>query len=138
MSDETNVVPAPLSRRRVLGWSAAGGSRRCWRRRRGAPRSALLCHRDPDLASFGDVVRHPDRLHRDGVVRPIGVFPARHVIGGVGTLVGPIVGAALFLLLREGLARFFTEFYLIPLGAIFVAIVIFMPHGLLMRRWLSR
>jgi branched-chain amino acid transport system permease protein len=63
-----------------------------------------------------------------------------NVIGGVGTLVGPIVGAAFFLLLREGLSRFFTEFYLIPLGLIFITIVIFMPQGLLgfARRWLNR
>ena len=32
-----------------------------------------------------------------------------NVIGGIGTLVGPIVGAAFFLLLREALSRFFTE-----------------------------
>src|SRR5215468_7942996 len=63
-----------------------------------------------------------------------------NVIGGIGTLVGPIVGAAFFLLLREGLSRFFTEYYLIPVGVIFVAMVIFMPQGLLgfMRRWLNR
>jgi branched-chain amino acid transport system permease protein len=63
-----------------------------------------------------------------------------NVIGGIGTLVGPIVGAAFFLLLREGLSRFFTEFYLIPVGVIFVAMVIFMPQGLLgfMRRWLNQ
>jgi len=63
-----------------------------------------------------------------------------NVIGGIGTLVGPIVGAAFFLLLREGLSRFFTEFYLIPVGVIFIAIVIFMPQGLLgfARRWLNR
>ena len=62
-----------------------------------------------------------------------------NVIGGIGTLVGPIVGAASFLLLREGLSRFFTEFYLIPLGLIFIAMVIFMPQGLLgfARRWLN-
>ena len=62
-----------------------------------------------------------------------------NVVGGVGTLVGPIVGAAFFVLLREGLSRFFTEFYLIPVGLIFVAIVIFMPQGLLgfARRWLN-
>ena len=39
-----------------------------------------------------------------------------NVIGGIGTLVGPIVGAAFFLLLREGFSRFFTEYYLIPVG----------------------
>jgi branched-chain amino acid transport system permease protein len=63
-----------------------------------------------------------------------------NVIGGIGTLVGPIVGAAFFLLLREGLSRFFTEYYLIPVGIIFIAMVIFMPQGLLgfARRWLNR
>ncbi|HEU4439352.1 MAG TPA: branched-chain amino acid ABC transporter permease [Methylomirabilota bacterium] len=54
-----------------------------------------------------------------------------NVIGGIGTLVGPFVGAAFFLLLREGLSRFWSEYYLIPLGIIFVAAVIFMPRGLL-------
>jgi branched-chain amino acid transport system permease protein len=63
-----------------------------------------------------------------------------NVIGGIGTLVGPIVGAAFFLLLREALSRFLTEYYLIPLGLIFIAMVIFMPQGLLgfMRRWLNQ
>src|SRR5438105_13605297 len=63
-----------------------------------------------------------------------------NVIGGIGTLVGPIVGAAFFLLLRETLSRFFTEFYLIPVGVIFIAMVIFMPQGLLgfLRRRLNR
>jgi branched-chain amino acid transport system permease protein len=63
-----------------------------------------------------------------------------NVMGGIGTLVGPIVGAAFFLLLREGLSRFFTEYYLIPVGIIFVAMVIFMPQGLLgfTRRWLNK
>ena len=63
-----------------------------------------------------------------------------NVIGGIGTLVGPILGAAFFLLLREGLSRFLTEFYLIPVGVVFIAMVIFMPQGILgfARRWLNR
>jgi branched-chain amino acid transport system permease protein len=63
-----------------------------------------------------------------------------NVIGGIGTLVGPIAGAAFFLLLREGLSRFFTEYYLIPVGVIFVLIVIFFPQGLFgfARRALNR
>jgi len=81
-----------------------------------------------------------------------------NVMGGIGTLVGPFVGAAVFLVLREGLSRFFpylaailaahgivvpglAEFpYLIPVGIIFVAMVIFLPQGLLgfARRWLNR
>jgi branched-chain amino acid transport system permease protein len=63
-----------------------------------------------------------------------------NVMGGIGTLVGPIVGAGFFLLLREAFSRFFTEYYLIPVGIIFIAMIIFMPQGLLgfMRRWLNR
>jgi len=38
------------------------------------------------------------------------------------------------------LSRFLTEYYLIPVGLIFIAMVIFMPQGLLgfMRRWLNQ
>jgi branched-chain amino acid transport system permease protein len=63
-----------------------------------------------------------------------------NVIGGVGTLVGPFVGAAFFLLLQEGLSRFWSEYYLIPLGIIFVAAVIFLPQGLMgfMKRRLNQ
>ena len=62
-----------------------------------------------------------------------------NVVGGIGTLAGPIVGAGFFLLLREVFSRFFTEYYLIPVGVIFIAMVMFMPQGLLgfMRRWLG-
>ena len=65
-----------------------------------------------------------------------------NVMGGIGTLVGPIAGAGFFLLMREGLGRLFGDQfpYLIPLGFIFIAMVIFLPQGLLgfMRRWLNR
>jgi len=76
-----------------------------------------------------------------------------NVLGGIGTLVGPILGAAFFLTMREFLSRLFpylasyfniphlAEFpYLIPLGIIFILMVIFVPQGLLgfMRRWLNR
>jgi len=63
-----------------------------------------------------------------------------NVMGGIGTLVGPLVGAGFFLLLREAFSRFFTEYYLIPVGIIFIAMVIFMPRGLVgfARNWLNR
>jgi branched-chain amino acid transport system permease protein len=54
-----------------------------------------------------------------------------NVMGGMGTLVGPVAGAAFFFLLREGFSRFFTEYYLIPVGVIFTLMVIFVPQGLL-------
>jgi branched-chain amino acid transport system permease protein len=63
-----------------------------------------------------------------------------NVMGGMGTLVGPVAGAAFFQLLREGVSRFLTEYYLIPVGLIFTAMVIFLPQGLLgfLRRTLNR
>jgi len=65
-----------------------------------------------------------------------------NVMGGIGTLVGPIAGAGFFLLLRETFSRIFGDQfpYLIPVGIIFIVMIIFMPQGLLgfARRWLNR
>jgi len=65
-----------------------------------------------------------------------------NVMGGIGTLAGPIVGAGVFQLLRELLSRVFGDQfpYLIPLGMVFIVMVIFVPQGLLgfARRWLNR
>jgi branched-chain amino acid transport system permease protein len=63
-----------------------------------------------------------------------------NVMGGVGTLVGPVAGAAFFLLMKEAFSRVFYEYYLIPVGVIFTLMVIFMPQGLLgfWRRQLNR
>src|SRR3984885_6250441 len=65
-----------------------------------------------------------------------------NVMGGVGTLVGPIVGAGFFQLMRELLSRLFGDQfpYLIPLGVVFIVMIIFLPQGLLgfARRWLNR
>lgn len=76
-----------------------------------------------------------------------------NVMGGIGTLLGPIIGAGFFLGLREGFSRLFpwlattfdmphiAEFpYLIPVGVIFILMIIFLPQGLLgfAKRWLNR
>ena len=65
-----------------------------------------------------------------------------NVLGGIGTLVGPIVGAAFFQFLREMLSQIFGDQfpYLIPLGFIFIVMIIFLPQGLMVfaRRWLNR
>ena len=63
-----------------------------------------------------------------------------NVMGGMGTLVGPVAGAAFFLLMKEVFSRVFYEYYLIPVGVIFTLMVIFMPQGLLgfWRRQLNR
>ena len=63
-----------------------------------------------------------------------------NVMGGMGTLVGPVAGAAFFLLLKEVLSRIFYEYYLIPVGLVFTLMVIFLPQGLLgfLRRRLNQ
>ena len=54
-----------------------------------------------------------------------------NVMGGMGTLAGPVAGAAFFLLMKEVFSRVFYEYYLIPVGVIFTLMVIFLPQGLL-------
>ena len=65
-----------------------------------------------------------------------------NVMGGIGTLVGPIVGAGFFQLMRQLMAMLFGDQfpYLIPLGLVFIVMVIFLPQGILgfARRWLNR
>jgi branched-chain amino acid transport system permease protein len=51
------------------------------------------------------------------------------ITGGIGTLVGPIVGAMVFILVQEVLSSY-TEHWMIFTGAIFVLMVIFLPGGL--------
>ena len=65
-----------------------------------------------------------------------------NVMGGIGTLVGPIVGAGVLPAAARSCSRLFGEQfpYLIPLGIIFIVMIIFLPQGLLgfVRRWLNR
>jgi len=51
------------------------------------------------------------------------------VIGGLGTIEGPIVGAIVFVLLRSQFAQF-GPWYLLVLGALAIAIMLFAPKGL--------
>jgi ABC-type branched-subunit amino acid transport system permease subunit len=48
--------------------------------------------------------------------------------GGIGSLLGPVVGAAAFTILDEWLVSF-NEYYLIIYGAIIVALFLFLPGG---------
>jgi branched-chain amino acid transport system permease protein len=51
------------------------------------------------------------------------------VIGGIGTIEGPIIGTILFFLLRETLADLGTT-YLLVLGAVAIAVMLKAPRGL--------
>jgi branched-chain amino acid transport system permease protein len=52
-------------------------------------------------------------------------------IGGVGTLVGPIVGAVFYVLVKEVLARSLVELHLLIFGLLFILVVIALPGGLI-------
>jgi ABC-type branched-subunit amino acid transport system permease subunit len=48
----------------------------------------------------------------------------------VGTLHGPVLGAVFYVLLKEYLAIRWVDFHLLIFGALFVAIVLLLPGGL--------
>ena len=51
------------------------------------------------------------------------------VIGGIGTIEGPIIGTVLFFLLRETLSELGTT-YLMILGAVAILVMLRAPKGL--------
>ncbi len=61
------------------------------------------------------------------------------IVGGSGTLIGPIIGAAFFLTLEHQLSSY-TEAWALFFGLIFIAFVLFAPEGLvgLARTWFGR
>lgn len=52
------------------------------------------------------------------------------LIGGLGTIYGPVIGTYLFIIFRDTLSAMFTEWPIV-LGAIFVLIILFTPDGLM-------
>jgi len=64
-----------------------------------------------------------------------GVVVMMAILGGVGTFVGPFVGAAIFLVLQEYVSKY-TDSWQLYTGVIFVACVLFFPQGMWgMLRW---
>jgi branched-chain amino acid transport system permease protein len=65
-----------------------------------------------------------------------GEFIISVMIGGLGTLVGPIIGGAFFTILRDEVSSV-VDWYFIVIGVVLIVIVLFMPKGLLgLRRFL--
>ena len=60
------------------------------------------------------------------------------IVGGIGTLVGPPLGAIVFILLQEILSSY-TEHWMIFTGLVFVLMVLFLPGGVVgaARAWLG-
>jgi branched-chain amino acid transport system permease protein len=66
-----------------------------------------------------------------------GEFIISVMIGGLGTLVGPVIGGVFFTLLREKVSSV-VDWYFLVIGAVLIVIVLFMPRGLLGLRRLLR
>src|SRR6267142_1728639 len=71
--------PTGLACRPLLDRVRGGGGAARDRAARAPAVLAALRHGDPDLGAPGDVLRHPYRLHRDGLVRALGVLRPGHV-----------------------------------------------------------
>jgi len=59
------------------------------------------------------------------------------ILGGTGTIVGPAIGAAVFLLLKNVVSSH-TEYWLLWVGIIFILCVMFLPQGIwgwVRQRW---
>ena len=63
---------------------------------------------------------------------PVWTFDALIVtfIGGIGTIIGPIIGAVFFVLVRDVLTTSLTDFHLIIFGILIIAVVLLLPGGL--------
>jgi branched-chain amino acid transport system permease protein len=51
-------------------------------------------------------------------------------VGGLGTLIGPVIGALFFVALRELLANAFATLNLVVFGLLFILVVLIFPGGL--------
>ncbi len=61
------------------------------------------------------------------------------IVGGAGTLIGPIIGAAFFMLVSNLLSSW-TDSWALFFGLIFICFVLFAPQGIwgLATRWFGR
>jgi len=72
-----------------------------------------------------------------GIINPSEMSPAAGIeiaiwtaVGGRATLVGPIVGAFFVNGAKSWFTQSFPEFWLYFLGALFIAVTVFLPHGI--------
>jgi len=62
------------------------------------------------------------------------------LLGGAGTVLGPVIGAFVFIVMEELVWRNFLSFHAAVLGLLIVGLIFFVPNGilgLLRRRWTS-
>jgi branched-chain amino acid transport system permease protein len=90
-------------------------------------------------------VHYSTYIDHDMVALPLAVASVTYpMLGGLGSVWGPILGAAFLIVLTEGL-RFLQEFRLIIYGVLIIVTMTFRPRGLIdeavvlrLRTWLAR
>ncbi len=78
-------------------------------------------------ASYFSFIEPNDMLGFDRSIS----FVLMAVIGGVGTILGPVLGAVVFVLLRQFLIGSYPQLYLGLYGGLLVAVILFEPLGLM-------
>ena len=80
----------------------------------------------------GAFARYTTYIHPDGVfsfATSISIL-LTSVIGGLGTLLGPVIGAVVYSIVQEEMVVNFPQFHLLLYGALLILIVLFEPGGL--------
>jgi urea transport system permease protein len=82
-----------------------------------------------------------------GIINPGEMSPANSIeiavwaaVGGRATLIGPILGAFIVNGAKSWLTVAYPEYWLYFLGALFIAVTLFLPNGIvgLVKKWASR
>jgi branched-chain amino acid transport system permease protein len=87
-------------------------------------------------ASWVNYIEPPDVFDVLLAVKPLVMV----LLGGIGTIFGPVIGAVVLLMFEEVVWRNFLTVHAAALGVIIIALVLFLPNGLLslLRERLSR
>ena len=81
---------------------------------------------------MGNMIGYIEPVETAFAGRTFGVFMVvMAILGGKGTLWGPIIGAIAFHIFKEGFWTFFLGWQYVALGALIVIVVIFFPEGIM-------
>ena len=80
---------------------------------------------------MGNMIGYIEPVETAFAGRTFGVFMVlMAILGGKGTLWGPVIGAVAFHIFKEGFWTFFLGWQYVALGALIVIVVIFFPEGI--------
>jgi branched-chain amino acid transport system permease protein len=120
-----------------LGWAAVRGDEEAARATGVDPLrhklAALLISGLLAGLAGGTFALHQASFYAQFLFEPSWTFDALLItfIGGVGTIIGPLVGAAFYILAREQLALALAQFHQVVFGLLFIVVVLVLPGGLM-------